>query len=446
MYRIIEQAEGCQCVFVLILDNLGSFLEAGKHRTLTTGQVLAGVSVLADLCQHILHEPELIRHKGIGFHKVILAGITLKIQYCTIECKQILQHSAVFAIAKRQHIGSIIGLCQNTLFNNLVYGRRGQAESGVETALDLGKVIAADLGNRVNCLLAGNHHPYTTATLGADFFHDGLQIQHQAAIRTDVLTNLVDHKQQTEIFALGINIFLDLFYKLLNGHIGSFRAVEPVAGSSLAHAQHLGQRINDIILEEGERIPGFLPAFAVEFFKFRFEGIHLTGLFDELLQLRYLQVITVEATVFVKYLCKYTQNSSFILVDGTLRVNVEQNGIRRHSGATLQLRKHHRIVKLIGEIVNRLLSCNGIVGENVRQHFQKVRFTTSKETRDPHANFIRGDAQRLFIVIEKSIKMLTQLSGDNILPQLLLDTGLVSLGNFNNTVNITVNIGFINIL
>src|SRR5699024_10913577 len=64
MYGIVEQIEGQQGVFILILHLLGSLLEAGEHGTLTAGEVLAGVAMLADLCQHLLNDDELIGDKG----------------------------------------------------------------------------------------------------------------------------------------------------------------------------------------------------------------------------------------------------------------------------------------------------------------------------------------------------------------------------------------------
>ena len=184
----------------------------------------------------------------------------------------------------------------------------------------------------------------------------------------------------------------------------------------------------------------------MELLKLGLKSIHFTGLFNELLQLSHFQIVAIKTTVLVEYFGKDTQNGGLILVDRALGVDVKQDRIRRHSGAALQLRKHHRIVKLIRKIVNSLLSGNSIIGKKVRQHFQEVGFTASKEARDPNTDLISRNAQRLLIVIKKRIKMLTQLAGNDVLPQFLLNACLISLGNFNNTVNITVNIGFINIL
>ena len=99
------------------------------------------------------------------------------------------------------------------------------------------------------------------------------------------MADLVDHKQKVEILTLGINVFLNFPDQLLNGHVSGFSAVEPVTGGGFAHSQHFNQRINHIVLKEGEGIPGIFPAVPVNLLKLGFECIQLPRLFDELLQL-----------------------------------------------------------------------------------------------------------------------------------------------------------------
>ena len=79
MDRVVEQAEWNQRVFIPLLDGLRGLLEARQHRALAAGQMLAGVSVFTDLGKNILHQPELVGHKGIGFDKVILTSIPLQV-------------------------------------------------------------------------------------------------------------------------------------------------------------------------------------------------------------------------------------------------------------------------------------------------------------------------------------------------------------------------------
>ena len=63
MNGVIEQIERGKSILVLIFDFLCSFLEAGKHGTLTTGEVFTCVTVFADLREYFLHQDELIRNK-----------------------------------------------------------------------------------------------------------------------------------------------------------------------------------------------------------------------------------------------------------------------------------------------------------------------------------------------------------------------------------------------
>ena len=78
--RIIEEIERCQCILVLILDLLCCLLEAGQHGTLTAGQMLSGIAVLADLRKHLLHDDELVRHKREVLCKLARAVVALNIQ------------------------------------------------------------------------------------------------------------------------------------------------------------------------------------------------------------------------------------------------------------------------------------------------------------------------------------------------------------------------------
>ena len=120
MYGIVEEAERDKCVLILVFNSLCCLLESGKHRTLTAGKMLPGIAMLTNLCEDVLHQSELIRNERICFDKVILTGITFQVQYSLVECKEVLQHSTVLAVTKRKHIGSVVGLGENTLFDNFI--------------------------------------------------------------------------------------------------------------------------------------------------------------------------------------------------------------------------------------------------------------------------------------------------------------------------------------
>ena len=194
MYGVIEQVERHKCIFVLVLYALGGFLRCGKHRSFCTGEVLTGVAVFADLRHDFLQNDELIRNQRECRYKLVASGEALNIQHWIIKGKQVLQYGVFFLVDRTQKLLGFLVLRQNALFDDFINGRRGQAQSGVETALNLGEVIAGDLNHGVDGLLARYHDPNLTTAASADFLNDGLQVNHQIAVIADVLTNFVHHE------------------------------------------------------------------------------------------------------------------------------------------------------------------------------------------------------------------------------------------------------------
>ena len=90
MYRVIELIERHKGVLVLVLYLLRRLLEAGQHGAFAARKVLAGVAVLADLCENLLDDDELIRHKGEGRAELRRAGKALDVEDRVIEGKQAL--------------------------------------------------------------------------------------------------------------------------------------------------------------------------------------------------------------------------------------------------------------------------------------------------------------------------------------------------------------------
>ena len=90
MYRVIELIERHKGVFILVFDLLRCLLEAGQHGAFATRKVLAGVAVLADLCENLLDDDELIRHKGEGRAELRCAGKALDVEDRIIKGKQAL--------------------------------------------------------------------------------------------------------------------------------------------------------------------------------------------------------------------------------------------------------------------------------------------------------------------------------------------------------------------
>ena len=80
MNRVVETEEWHKRVLIARLDLLSSFLKAGEHRTLAAGEVLAGVAVLAQLGEDLLHDDELIGDKREIHRKLAGTGIALDVQ------------------------------------------------------------------------------------------------------------------------------------------------------------------------------------------------------------------------------------------------------------------------------------------------------------------------------------------------------------------------------
>ena len=81
-----------------------------------------------------------------------------------------------------------------------------------------------------------------------------------------------------------------------------------------------------------------------------------------------------------------------------------------------------------------------LISKQVGEHFQKVRFTTSKETGNPHTNICSAFTEGLSIIIKEGNKMLLQISGDDILIQFLNKNISSILVYFNDAIDFTINI------
>ena len=90
VYCVIELIERHKGVFILVFDFLRRLLETGQHGAFAARKVFAGVAVLADLCENLLDDDELIRHKGEGRAELRCAGKALDVEDWVVESKQAL--------------------------------------------------------------------------------------------------------------------------------------------------------------------------------------------------------------------------------------------------------------------------------------------------------------------------------------------------------------------
>ena len=124
MYGIVKTEERNKCVFILLLNFLCSFLETGKHGTLTTRQMLTGISVLADFSKYFLHNDELIRHEWKVLCKFPRTRVAFNIQNRATEAEQVTQNRIILLINTFQVFGCFWLLFQDTLLDNFIHGGR----------------------------------------------------------------------------------------------------------------------------------------------------------------------------------------------------------------------------------------------------------------------------------------------------------------------------------
>ena len=165
-----------------------------------------------------------------------------------------------------------------------------------------------------------------------------------------------------------------------NAHLRRFRSVKPIMSGSFAHSENFHKRFYYIIFKERKRISCFKPFVAVLFFENATELFRLALLINELFEFRNFKIFTEEAEMIVKHLRKHFQNGCFILIDRAFNINVEQNCFCLITRGFIYKHKCCRIIsKLVAEILNGFLTVDFFIFQDVRKHFQKVRFTTSKK-------------------------------------------------------------------
>ena len=228
---IIEPIERHDGSHFIVHQLHGRLFEQSQHGTFTFGQVLAGCTVGTDAGQHASKQIKLVRNKRINLCKVFCVGVQLFL-HAVVEDNQIFDDGCFLVIEQTQALCCGLRLIQNALFDNSVHIGRGQRKTGIETSLNLGKVVTLHLGNGVDILLARYDYPSLTHALLAQFFRHCLEIQHQLGIITNVLTDLIHKENNMVVIAFFINIGLYTLGEILNADLvalGCFLA--PVTGS-----------------------------------------------------------------------------------------------------------------------------------------------------------------------------------------------------------------------
>ena len=93
-----------------------------------------------------------------------------------------------------------------------------------------------------------------------------------------------------------------------------------------------------------------------------------------------------------------------------LRVDIEEDRLGGYTGAATHFGIDQLVFELAVEVVDSRLAANDLVRQQVRQHFQEVRFTRAEEARDPHADFVSRYIERGFVVFEEVREVTLQLA------------------------------------
>ena len=352
MHGIVKAEEGHEGVFVPFLHLLRRLLKAGEHGALAAGEVFAGIAVLADLRKHLLHDDELVGHKGKVHDKFPLPGKALDVEDGVCEGKEVAQHGIVGVVDRGKRLFRLGRLTQYALLDDLVHRGGGEAEADLEARLYAGKFVGAYADDLVNGLLPGADDPHLAMTFAAQLFRERLEVQEHVRIRAHVLAHFVGHEQKAEIIALAVHVFADVLDQAGNGELHGAFVREPGAGVVLAHVQRFHQRGDDVLAVEGEGLARLLPAFAAALFKGGAESRCFALLVDVLFQHGDLEIVAVEAEVVVKHLGEDAQHRRLVLIDGAFDVDVEEDGLGLCASGAVD---EHEGAGVVGEFLTETL-------------------------------------------------------------------------------------------
>ena len=441
MDGVVEAEERHECGFVLLLNPLHRLLKARQHGALAAGQVLARIAVLANLGKHLLHDDELVGHKGEIHGKLGGAGVTLDVQYGIGEAEQVAQLGVPGIVERFQLRSSFRLLFQDALLNHLIHGGGGQAQAGLEARLNAGELVGAHLDDLVNGFLTGADHPHPALAFTAELLGQGLEVEQHVGVRAHILTDLVDHEQQAEIAGLFVNILLDVGNQLRDGELDGALVREPRLRIVLRHVQRLHEGGNDEFSVEGKGLADGSPFLPAAFLEGLPERPGLPLLVDVVLQHGDLEIVAVEAEVIVEHLGKDPQHGGLVLVDGAFNVNVEKDGLRAGAGSLVDQHEGRRVfLKLLAEALDRADALDFPVFEDVGQHLQEMGFTASKEAGDPDTHVRSRRVKGIAVEAEEGNEVLFQLIGDHVFADFLLDHLVAGLVDLDDAVDLAVDV------
>ena len=187
------------------------------------------------------------------------------------------------------------------------------------------------------------------------------------------------------VVTLSIQIFLYHRRKFFNGNgIWSCCFFAYVTGCRFAHIPHIHQNIHKIILNKIKITACFLPRSTKGLLKRLFKFFVPVGFCQVPFHICQCRYCTIKSLHFVKHFQEYREDGFFVLfsVHLTFRINIKKSYIRRNRSCQPHIRQHHTVFDLFIflKIFQSSLSIDCFIFQKIRQDFQEVGFTTSKET------------------------------------------------------------------
>ena len=99
--------------------------------------MLAGVALLPELVQDVLHKLELVLHEGEGVGEALWPLIANKVCRGVAEGEEVLEPGLVVCIGGLENGLGVCGLRQDATLDDLVHVGAGHGETRVKAALDL---------------------------------------------------------------------------------------------------------------------------------------------------------------------------------------------------------------------------------------------------------------------------------------------------------------------
>ena len=440
---LIKRIKRNQNAFILILDAFGSAQVHTQHRTLAVGTVLAGAAEQTNCIQNLAEQVELVRHKGVYLCKIRRIFVQFHFWHITSKLENGAERIHLMRIDSFQFCLRCFILFQDTLFDDLCHIAGGQGQPGVKASLNLGEVHIVNDLNFVNSLLCRDQHPCLTMALNSQIVLQRLEVQHHAGIIANVLTDLIHAENHMVVVALTLDMLADKLCEIFRADAVFFtHTVTPTSGSFFAHNVLLDHCLYKRILCKVNASHRIIPTAAFQLFDALPEFVKLALGIQLAFQICHAGILVGIAQLFIKR--PQENHRDHITLGGAagaaLRSNIEQDHICTYALCRTNIRQNLGIGDLVvlDKVFQRRLSFHLLIADQIGEHLQEVRFTTSKETRDPDADPICIRTDTPTIIGEKCRKMLLQFLRHNIFLKFQFNGCFIHLTGFDHRFDLAI--------